>query len=146
MLVQSISVTDLQMNPRQQRFIEEYSLSGNATQAATAAGYSNSSAHVTGSRMLRNAKVWRAISTKQRKAAEKAEITREWLIKQQRKVYEDAISGKQLGPANKALGQLWEFCGYKLDKLDITHRDDPIKALMEAVDGKTRGLPSRTKH
>ena len=56
------------------------------------------------------------------------------------------MNGSQLGPANKALEQLWEFCGYKLDKRDITIHEDPLKALMDEIDGKTRGLPSKTKH
>ncbi len=56
------------------------------------------------------------------------------------------MNGSQLGPANKALEQLWEFCGYKLDKVDVTVHEDPLKALMDEIDGKTRGLPNKTKH
>ena len=46
--------------PRWELFAREYVNNGfNATKAAITAGYAESSAHVTGSRMLRNAKVWR---------------------------------------------------------------------------------------
>jgi phage terminase small subunit len=49
------------MNARQTRFAHEYATLGNATQAATNAGYSPKTAHVTGSRLLRNAEVQREI-------------------------------------------------------------------------------------
>jgi len=49
------------MNPRQEKFVQNYLLSGNATQAALAAGYAEAGAHVTGSRLLRHAKVQAAL-------------------------------------------------------------------------------------
>lgn len=45
------------LNPKQLIFIQEYLRSGNGTQAAVAAGYSEKTAHVQGSRMLSNVKV-----------------------------------------------------------------------------------------
>ena len=46
---------------RRQKFVSEYVETGNATQAARLAGYAERSAHVTGSRLLRNDKVAAAI-------------------------------------------------------------------------------------
>jgi phage terminase small subunit len=45
------------LNPKQLVFIQEYLRCGNGTQAAIAAGYSEKTAHVQGSRMLTNVKV-----------------------------------------------------------------------------------------
>jgi len=45
------------LTPKQQRFVEEYLVDLNATQAAIRAGYSSDSAAEQGSRMLRNVKV-----------------------------------------------------------------------------------------
>ena len=45
------------LTPKQQRFVQEYQVDCNATQAAIRAGYSPKSASVQGSRLLANAKV-----------------------------------------------------------------------------------------
>ncbi len=63
-----------------------------------------------------------------------------------KRMHEAARRGSHFSAANTALSQLFNFCGYRLDKLDITHREDPIKTLMDEIDGKTRGLPNKTKH
>lgn len=42
----------MSLTPRQQRFVDEYALDLNATQAAIRAGYSNAGASVTGHRLL----------------------------------------------------------------------------------------------
>ena len=49
------------LTEKQQRFVEEYLVDLNATQAAIRAGYSVKTADVQGSRMLRNVKVQSAI-------------------------------------------------------------------------------------
>lgn len=50
------------LTEKQQRFVDEYLIDLNATQAAIRAGYSAKTADVQGSRMLRNVKVQQAIS------------------------------------------------------------------------------------
>lgn len=54
-----MDINDLrrELNAKQQKFVDEYALTGNATQSAINAGYSEKSADTTGSRMLRNDKV-----------------------------------------------------------------------------------------
>jgi phage terminase small subunit len=63
------------LTDKQRRFIAEYLVEGNATQAALRAGYAKGSAEVTGCRMLRNAKVAAEIASGRQAQAEKAEIT-----------------------------------------------------------------------
>lgn len=53
------------MTPRQRRFVDEYLVDLNATQAAIRAGYAPDRAHVTGSQLVANSKVARAISVRQ---------------------------------------------------------------------------------
>ena len=48
---------ELLLPPRQAHFVEAYCMGQNATKAAMAAGYSIKTAHVQGSRMLRNLKI-----------------------------------------------------------------------------------------
>lgn len=65
---------------RRDRFIQEYAIDCNATQAAKRAGYSAKTAHVQGARLLRNASVAAAIDEKLGKLSEKAEITAEEIL------------------------------------------------------------------
>ena len=48
---------ELLLPPRQAHFVEAYCMGQNATKAAMAAGYSIKTAHVQGSRMLKNVKI-----------------------------------------------------------------------------------------
>ena len=68
------------LTPKQQRFVEEYLVDLNATQAAIRAGYSKKTAEFQASRLLRNVKVQKAIS-KAREALSKKTMRgiEEWL-------------------------------------------------------------------
>ena len=68
------------MNAKQQRFADEYLVDMNGTQAAIRAGYSKKSAHVTGCRLLRDAKVGKSVEAKEAKIIERAELTAEEII------------------------------------------------------------------
>ena len=68
------------LTPKQERFIQEYLIDMNATQAAIKAGYSKKSAQIIGFENLTKPIIHAAISEAQKKTAVKLEITREeWL-------------------------------------------------------------------
>ena len=72
----------MSLNAKQQRFVEEYILDLNATQAAIRAGYSPKTAEVTGCKLLRNAKVAAAIQEGiDRVPIDDALATTEWIAK-----------------------------------------------------------------
>lgn len=70
------------MTPKQQRFVDAYLISLNATQAYLDAGYrvSVSVAAVNGHRMLRNAKVAAALAARQATLQEATQVTQERVI------------------------------------------------------------------
>jgi len=74
------------LNARQARFVEEYLLDLNATQAAIRAGYSERSAEMTGSRLLRNDKVAVAVSTAQGNRSARTEITQDRIMQELAKI------------------------------------------------------------
>lgn len=74
------------LTPRQERFAREYALHGNATKAAIRAGHPKAGAHVTGSRLLRNAKVKAFLDSLTQKTAEKLDITRERVMAEYAKI------------------------------------------------------------
>ncbi len=72
------------LNPKQERFIEEYlgNTKGNATQAAINAGYSAKTAQELSSRLLTNEAVQFKINERQKALREKAGITQERIVEE----------------------------------------------------------------
>lgn len=68
------------LNPKRQRFIAEYLVDLNATQAAIRAGYSRKTAEVQGCRLLRNVQIQDAIAVSQRQRAERTGITQDRVL------------------------------------------------------------------
>lgn len=64
-----------ELTPRERRFIGEYIKEQNATKAAIGAGYGEKAAHVTGSRLLKKAKVLAEIRRIQQEQLDKASAT-----------------------------------------------------------------------
>lgn len=65
------------MTPKQQRFVAEYLVDLNATQAAIRCGYSKRTAEVQGCRLLRNADIRKAVATQTAAQLAKVGITAE---------------------------------------------------------------------
>jgi len=68
------------LTPRQQKFIDEYMISPNATQAAIRAGYSPKDADVQGPRLLGNVRIARVIEERQAVIAAKAAVSQEYVL------------------------------------------------------------------
>ena len=62
------------ITPKQQRFVTEYLIDLNATQAAIRAGYSQKTAQQQGSRLLTNVVVKRAIAAQQDRQLKSVEV------------------------------------------------------------------------
>ncbi|EIM39504.1 bacteriophage terminase small subunit [Acinetobacter sp. HA] len=69
------------LTPKQQRFVEEYLIDLNATQAAIRAGYSERTANEQGSRLLANVSVSGAIAEAQAKREERTQIDADYVLK-----------------------------------------------------------------
>jgi phage terminase small subunit len=73
-------VDRLILSPMQERFVEQYYLHGKGRQAALDAGYAESSAKVSASRMLRSKRVQDALELHGAKARAKFDLTRDGLV------------------------------------------------------------------
>ena len=67
---------------RQQRFVEEFLLDLNATQAALRAGYSARGLRVQASRLLTNASVQAAIARRMAARAQRVELTQDAVLRE----------------------------------------------------------------
>jgi phage terminase small subunit len=108
------------LTDKQSRFVEEYLIDLNATQAAIRAGYSASSADVNGSRMLGNAKVARAIAEKIEKRSQATSLTAEYVVNSLMEVAERCLQRRPVmvfDPVERSMVQatddegnhIWQF-------------------------------------
>lgn len=68
------------LTPKQERFVAEYLVDLNATQAAIRAGYSEASAEQQGARLLSNAKVREVVDRARAERSEKTAINAQWVL------------------------------------------------------------------
>jgi hypothetical protein len=74
-------MTQTNLTPRQSRFVDEYLVDLNATQAAIRAGYSARTAEQQGARLLGNAKVSEAVQAAQLARSERVRITQDDVLR-----------------------------------------------------------------
>jgi phage terminase small subunit len=74
------------LNPKQKRFVDEYVVDHNATQAAIRAGYSAATAYSQGQRLLKHVEVAAEIAKRRQKLTEKLEITAERVAEELAKI------------------------------------------------------------
>ncbi len=82
------------LTDKQERFVQEYMIDLNATQAAIRAGYSERTAQEQGSRLLLKVMVQEAIQEQQKRISEKLEINAEWVIQRLKENFEKAIQAE----------------------------------------------------
>ena len=105
------------LNPKQQRFVEEYLIDLNAKQAAIRAGYSAKSAEVQGSVLLSNPKVKHAIQSKQLEIQSRTQVTADFVI-----------------------GGLVEVANRCMQKVPVMEFDPVAKGRRQAEDGEGNGV------
>lgn len=120
------------LTPKQQRFVDEYLVDLNATQAAIRAGYSAKTADQQGSRLLANVKVAAAIREARADLQARTQVTQEWVIEKLRENVERAMQavpvvdrhGNETGEycwegqvANTALQLLGKHLGMFVDRV-----------------------------
>ncbi|TPK59048.1 MULTISPECIES: terminase small subunit [unclassified Mesorhizobium] len=68
------------LTDKQRRFVDEYLLDLNATQAAIRAGYSEKTAYSQGQRLLKNVEVQTAMSSAQADRATRTKVDADWVL------------------------------------------------------------------
>lgn len=127
------------LNPKQQRFVEEYLIDLNATQAAQRAGYSKRTAYAQGPRLLKHVGIQAAVAARRAKVEERSAVTVEFVLKglldnftramQAEPVmdHEGKATGEytyQANAANKALELMGKYLGMFVDKVEHTFTDE----------------------
>ncbi len=120
------------MNHKRKIFVSEYARSGNATEAAKKAGYSDRTAYSTGQRLLKNAEIVKEISKIQNEALENAEMSVTEVVNLVKGI---ATSGKSETVRLRAMDMLLKYLGAYNDdmKLILKMNDIEIGKLADKV-------------
>ncbi len=100
----------MSLTPKQARFVEEYLLDLNATQAAIRAGYSKKTANEQGSQLLAKLSIRQAVAEAQAIRAKRTEITQDEVIEGLKK--EATLEGD--GSSHSARVSAWAHLGKHL--------------------------------
>jgi len=132
------------MTPKQRRFIDEYLIDGNATQAAIRAGYSKRSAMQIGEENLRKPVIAAAVQEGQLELQKRTQVDQDYVIGKIRETVERcAAQGDGFIPAQVLKG--CELLGKHLGIFTeiVEHKGDAFSALFESIDGASRGVPAK---
>lgn len=111
------------LTPKQQRFVEEYLIDLNATQAAIRAGYSEKTAQEQSSRLLSNVMVQEAVQKAKNKLSERTELTVDMVVQGLLKEAQDYAGGSTQSARVSAWAHLGKHLGMFKDKIE--HSGDP---------------------
>ena len=106
------------LTPKQQRFVEEYLIDLNATQAAIRAGYSEKTAQEIGSENLSKPMVAKAIAEAQEKLSNKTQVTVEMVVQGLLNEAKDLSEGSTQSARVSAWAHLGKHLGMFKDKVE----------------------------
>ena len=141
------------LNPKQKKFVEEYLIDLNATQAAVRAGYSRKTAIKIASENLAKPHIAEAIQRAIQERSERTEITQDEIVKDLQDLRDEARGAEQFAPAVRCDELLGKHLGMFKERVEHSGKidlgDKPM-ALAAAVlnvkvdkkSGKTTENPS----
>ena len=122
------------LTPKQQRFVEEYLIDLNATQAAIRAGYSEKTAKSIGQENLTKPDIQKAIKEAQEKLSNKAQVTVEMVVQGLLNEAKDLSEGSTQSARVSAWAHLGKHLGMFKDKIEHTGKDGgPIDLSLKVV-------------
>ena len=112
------------LTPKQQKFINEYLVDGNATQSAIRAGYSKKTAQQTGSENLLKPVISTAIIKALQEQEQRTEITADWTLKEIHRIA--SFDPRKLYDENgnfKEIKDLDDDTAAAIGGIDVVHRN-----------------------
>jgi len=114
------------LSDKQKRFIIEYFIDFNATQAALRAGYSEKSAYQSGWKLVRDPEISEILNLKSKDLLEASKVEKLDIINDLLKI-KDLNMEKKPGISIKAIEQLNKMLGFnEVEKLNIFNSEQPL--------------------
>ena len=126
------------LTPKQQRFVDEYLVDLNATQAAIRAGYSAKTAGSIGQRLLTKVEIQAELAAAMAARGERTEITADYVLRRLKEEAELTGEGSSHSARIKALELLGKHHGMFTDRLKLDGSLDVnlgLASLLEEVAG-----------
>ena len=122
------------LTPKQQRFVEEYLIDLNATQAYIRAGFSEKLANTNAAKLLQNTTIAKAIEDARKEVSEKAQVTVEMVVQGLLNEAKDLSEGSTQSARVSAWAHLGKHLGMFKDKIEHTGKDGgPIDLSLKVV-------------
>jgi phage terminase small subunit len=118
------------LSPKQEKFVQEYIKSGNATQSYLDAGYGTKSPEVGASQLLRNIKVKERLEELKKVSTNKFIIDKEFLTEKYLEIHNLALDGN-INVSKGALDSLARMYGMDTQKIDVTSKGESINIQIE---------------
>ena len=116
------------LNPKRQRFCEEYLKDSNGTQAAIRAGYSAKTAEVQASQLLSILNVKEHIAGLRAELSAEMEMSRELLVTKMQAIVDNTASTN--ADKTRAASLIADMCGYKREAAPNKEREQAIAQRM----------------
>jgi hypothetical protein len=131
---------DDKLPPKRERFVKEYLIDLNETQAAKRAGYSQKTAHVQGCQLLKDVKVKKAIDAAMERRSKRTEIKADDVV--DGLLTEATYYGE--GASHAARIRAWELLGRHLPDFFVERHDPTTPPIAISQTIKLDGLPLDT--
>lgn len=123
------------LTPKQERFVQEYLVDLNATQAAIRAGYSAKTASRIGPELLGKTCISEAIQKAIKKREKRTEVTQDYVIEKLREIAEkDASDGPESDLKYSSKIKALELLGKHVGAFDGNAKDDknePVRVIID---------------
>lgn len=122
------------LTPKQQRFVEEYLIDLNATQAAIRAGYSEKTAYSVGHENLKKPEIQKAIEEAKKQVSKRTELTVDMVVNGLLKEAQDYAEGSTQSARVSAWAHLGKHLGMFTEKVQHSGPDGgPVQVATKAT-------------
>ncbi len=132
------------MSAKQQRFVEEYLVDHNATQAAIRAGYSPKTAYSIGHENLKKPEIAAAIAAGEARLRRKTEVSISSQTEEMRENRDLALENKQAAAAQQCSMGIAKLHGLLVDRSEVKMTSDmtleQVQARIKAIEAELAAL------